>query len=272
MDLNTVTEVSRPVSRDDLPPWRADQAWLAGGTWLFSEPQPALTRLIDLAGFAWPALEPHATGLRIGATCTLATLAAAEFPVTWQSAPLFRQCCQALLGSFKIWNAATVGGNLCMALPAGPMAALTVALDGVCVIWTPEGGQRHVPAAAIIIGPQQTALRPGELLRAIDLPFIALQSRSAFRRISLTPLGRSAALLIGMLSPIGGFSLTVTAATRRPVRLEFAALPSAAELQTALTETIPGTLYYDDIHGSPDWRRHMTFRYAEQIRGEFATS
>ena len=28
--------------------WRAGDAWLAGGTWLFSEPQPALTRLLDL--------------------------------------------------------------------------------------------------------------------------------------------------------------------------------------------------------------------------------
>jgi CO/xanthine dehydrogenase FAD-binding subunit len=272
MDLNTVTEVTRPVSRNDLPPWRAGQAWLAGGTWLFSEPQPALSRLIDLAGLAWPALEPDATGLRIGATCTLATLAAAEFPVTWQSAPLFRQCCQALLGSFKIWNAATVGGNLCMALPAGPMAALTVALDGVCVIWTPKGGERHVPATAFISGPQKTALRPGELLRAIDLPSAALHCRSAFRRISLTPLGRSAALLIGTLSPAGGFNLTVTASTRRPVRLDFAALPSEAELRAALTETIAGPLYYDDIHGSPDWRRHMTFRFAGQIREEFASS
>jgi len=25
-------------------------------------------------------------------------------------------------------------------------------------------------------------------------------------------------------------------------------------------------MYYDDIHGAPDWRRHMTFRLAEEIR------
>jgi hypothetical protein len=56
------------------------------------------------------------------------------------------------------------------------------------------------------------------------------------------------------------------------VRLDFAALPSEAELRAALTETIAGPLYYDDIHGSPDWRRHMTFRFAGQIREEFASS
>ena len=143
MDLNTITELCQPQDRNDLPAWRDGDAWLAGGSWLFSEPQPALTRLIDLGGLGWPALEIGADGLRIGATCSLAQLAAAELPSTWRAAPLFRQSCRALLGSFKIWNAATVGGDLCMALPAGPMAALTTALDGSCVIWTPDGTERR---------------------------------------------------------------------------------------------------------------------------------
>jgi hypothetical protein len=91
MDLNTVTEIGRPASRGDLAPWRDGDAWLAGGTWLFSEPQPALTRLIDLSGLGWPALETSAEGLRIGATCTLAQLAAAEFPPVLPSAARFVQ-------------------------------------------------------------------------------------------------------------------------------------------------------------------------------------
>ena len=48
MDLNTITEVVRPHSRTELPAWTVGDAWLAGGTWLFSEPQVHLTRLIDL--------------------------------------------------------------------------------------------------------------------------------------------------------------------------------------------------------------------------------
>src|SRR6202012_268209 len=159
----------RPSSRAAIEPWRQGDAWLSGGTWLFSEPQPDLTRLIDLAGFGWPPLELGSNGLRIAATCTLAQLAGADLPTAWRAGPLFRRCCRALLGSFKIWNAATVGGNLCMALPAGPMAALAVALDGDCTIWTPEGGERHLRTAEFVRGPQQNALRPGELLRAIDL-------------------------------------------------------------------------------------------------------
>lgn len=270
MDLNTISEIGRPRSRRDLQPWRSGDAWLAGGTWLFSEAQPTLTRLIDLSGLGWKPLELGVGGLRVGATCTLAQLAAAEFPAEWRAAPLFRQCCRALLGSFKIWNAATVGGNLCMALPAGPMAALTTALDGICTIWTPQDGERLVPAADFVVGPQRTALKPGELLRAIDLPVAALRNRTAFRQISLTPAGRSAALLVGTLSPAGGFALTVTAATRRPVRLGFGTVPAGPDLHQAVAQSIPGGLYYDDLHGAPDWRRHMTFRFADEIRQELS--
>jgi CO/xanthine dehydrogenase FAD-binding subunit len=265
MDLNTITEIGRPTCRNDLTDWRNGDAWLAGGTWLFSEPQPALTRLIDLAALGWPALEIGA-GLRIGATCTLATLAAADLPGAWQAAPLFRQCCQALLGSFKIWNAATVGGNLCMALPAGPMAALTTALDGVCTIWTQDGGERSVAARDFILGPQRTVLRPGELLRAVDIPEAALRSRTAFRQVSLAPLGRSGALLVGTVAPDGAFGLTVTASTRRPVRLDFPSVPTAQ----ALVEALPADEYYDDVHGHPEWRRHVTHRFAQQIRDALA--
>ena len=270
MDLNTVSELERPRRRGDLPPWRTGDAWLAGGTWVFSEPQPGLTRLVDLSGFGWPPLGVGEQGLRIGATCTLARLAAAPLPAEWRAAALFGPCCRALAGSFKIHGAATVGGNLCLALPAAPMAALAVALDGVCSVWTPGRGGRRLPAADFVLGPQRNALAAGELLRAIDLPSAALRRRAVLRRISLTPLGRSAALLVGTLSAGGGFGLTVTASTPRPVRLDFPGLPAAAELRGALDRAIPETRYHDDAHGAPDWRRHMTHRLAEQVRRELS--
>jgi CO/xanthine dehydrogenase FAD-binding subunit len=134
----------------------------------------------------------------------------------------------------------------------------------------PAGEERRLPVADFVLGPQHTALRPGELLRAVDLPAAALRRRAAFRQISLTPLGRSAALLIGTRAPDAGFALTVTAATRRPVRLEFADLPTQAALRQALGAAIPDALYYDDCHGAPDWRRHMTHRLAQQIRHELS--
>jgi hypothetical protein len=42
MNLNTVTEVKRPTSSDEIPERREGYAWIAGGTWLFSTPQIAI--------------------------------------------------------------------------------------------------------------------------------------------------------------------------------------------------------------------------------------
>lgn len=268
MDLNTVTEVAHPRTRTQLPVWAAGDAWLAGGTWLFSEPQPHLTRLIDLSDLKWPPIIINRSGLSIAATCTVAQLDALACPPEWVASPLINACCRAFLASFKIWKTATVGGNLCMSLPAGPMISLASALDGVCTIWKADGGERTIRAADFVIGSQRNVLAPGDLLRQIDIPIVALKRRSAFRQISLTPVGRSAALLIGTVGGDGAFTLTVTASTRRPVQLTFAAIPLTGQLRGAILQQIPDPLYHDDIHGKPDWRKHMTLRLAEEIRSE----
>jgi CO/xanthine dehydrogenase FAD-binding subunit len=268
MDLNTIRAVARPATREQLPVWTAGDAWLAGGTWLFSEPQAHLSRLIDITDLKWPALTVSDTGLSISATCTVAQLDALACPPEWIASPLINQCCRAFLASFKIWKTATVGGNICMSLPAGPMISLTAALDGVCTIWTAGGGERKIPVAEFVTGDQRNVLSSGDLLRQIDLPLAALKRRAAFRQISLTPVGRSAALLIGSVTSDGGMALTVTASTARPVQFAFTAIPRAEELRNAILQRIPDSLYHTDVHGKPMWRKAMTLRLAEEIRAE----
>jgi CO/xanthine dehydrogenase FAD-binding subunit len=276
MDLGTVEELVTGALPAD---WRPGDAWLAGGTWLFSEPQPQLRRLLDLTSLGWPALRVEPDGLVIAATCTIAELYefAAEPPPGWTIGPLIRQCCEAFLASFKIWNVATVGGNLGNALPAGPMISLTAGLGGRCEIWAPGGGTRQMDVVQMIVGDNQHALAPGELIRSIRLPTAALTSRTAFRRQSLTTLGRSAALLIGRQNstpePEGeALVLTITASTRRPIQLAFGSYPTEAELRSAIDEAVPFSLYHTDVHGNPLWRRHLTYKFAEEIRLELQTS
>lgn len=182
MDLNTITAVAHPQTRAQLPAWTAGDAWLAGGTWLFSEPQTQLTRLIDLTDLKWPALTITEGHLSIAATCTIAELDGLTCPSDWLAAPLINQCCRAFLASFKIWRTATIGGNLCMSLPAGPMISLTAALDGVCTIWKTGGGEQKVPVVDFVTGNQRNRLMPGDLLRQIDIPIAALKRRTAFAR------------------------------------------------------------------------------------------
>ncbi len=268
MDLNTIQAVARPKARGELPAWRDGDAFLGGGTWLFSEPQAALTRLIDLDTLQWPALTVRDEGLEIAATCTVAQLDALSAPPSWTAVPLIGQCARAFLASFKIWNAATVGGNLCMSLPAGPMISLTASLDGVCTLWAADGSERQVTVTDFVRGPLQNVLQPGELLRSIFLPAEALSRRTAFRQISLAPLGRSGALVIGTLARDGQFVLTITASTPRPVKLAFDSMPSANGLRARIESAIPADGWYDDVHGSPAWRRHMSLHFADEIRRE----
>ena len=89
---------------------------------------------------------------------------------------------------------------------------------------------RRVPVAGFVTGNHQNVLAPGELLRSIFLPAHALRKTYAFRRFTLTHLGRSEALLIGTRCPEHGkFLLTITAATLRPVQLRFDKLPGTGE-------------------------------------------
>jgi CO/xanthine dehydrogenase FAD-binding subunit len=272
LNLNTITEVRRVTGDvDEDFDWQEGDSWLAGGTWLFSEPQPHLRRLLDLQGFSWEPLVLGEQGLQISATCTIAELEALEAPPEWTAAPLIHQCCHSFLASFKVWNTATVGGNICMSLPAGPMISLAVALEGIYTLRLRDGSERCVAAEEFTTGNNENILQPGDLLRSIELPIEALRKRTSFRRMSLTHLGRSTALLIGTLSPQDGtFMLTVTASTKRPIRLSFDGMPDAQTLHERLRETIPDPIYHDDVHGVPHYRKHLTFHFGEEIRRELS--
>jgi CO/xanthine dehydrogenase FAD-binding subunit len=271
MDLHTVKRVRRPARAEEIASWEAGFAWLAGGTWLFSDPQPDLHTLIDLASLRWPALQASEEGLEVASTCTVAELDqyAEQAPPRWAAAPLFRHCCRSFLSSFKIWNEATVGGNVCMSLPAGPMISLTAALEGIATLWPRDGEPRRVPVVDFVTGNHANVLAPGELVRSILLPAHALRKKFAFRRFTLTHLGRSEALLIGTRCPERGeFLLTITAATVRPIQLRFQAIPAAEELRRAVDAAVPFGLYLDDVHGSPAHRKHLTHYFAQQIRSD----
>jgi CO/xanthine dehydrogenase FAD-binding subunit len=275
--MNTIDAVVRTTDPAD---WRDGDAWLAGGTVLFSYgsyafgPEP-LKRLLDLGSAGWTAITVTDAGIELAATCTVAELyALPESPDLsrrgWPALDLFRPCCDAFVASFKIWNMSTVGGNVCTALPAGPMTSLCAGLDAVATILGPGGTGRTVPVADFVTGDGANCLAPGELLRSISLPASALASRVAFRRLSLSNLGRSGVLLIGRLDGGTSLVLTVTAATKRPIQLRFGHLPEAAELAAALGDAVPESLFHDDIHGLPAWRQDMTYRLAEEIRAELA--
>ena len=268
MDLNTITDVIRRPADPPGAQWRAGDAWLAGGTWLFSDQQPDLRRLIDLMPLGWGTLVPSDAGLEIGATATIRDLYALAAPQDWRAAPLFAAGCEAFLASFKVWNSATVGGNICMSLPAGPMITMTVALEATYTLLSADGSERTVDAADFVTGDHENILEPGEVLRRIDIPVRALRKRHTHRRFTLTQLGRSTIFMIATQGPgADDLLLTITAGTTRPIRLAFDTMPDAAALQQSI-DAIPDDVWFDDPNGTPDHRRHLAKHFAEEIRLE----
>ena len=272
MDLNTVEVIDVPTRRADVWPLGPDDAVLAGGTWLFSEPQVHLRRLVDITELGWPPITVHESGIELAATCTIERVSAlaAELPALhadWAAGPLLHQCCTALLASFKVWRTATVGGNICLSFPAGAMISLAAALDGVVMVWRADGSDYQLPITEFVTGSATNVLATGDVLRSVHLPAAALRATTSFRNLAPSALGRSGIVVIGRRDiPADGarFAISVTAATVRPYVFEFPGVPNYAALRAAHA-TIPDDAWTIDAHGDPDWRRGVSLVLAEQI-------
>ena len=136
------------------------------------------------------------TGLSAG-------LSARSLRPNWAAAPLFHQCCTALLASYKILSSATVGGNLCLSFPAGAMISLTTALDGEVQVWRANGADYRLPVRKFVTGMAANVLAPGDVLRSVHLPASALRGTTAYRKLAPSPLGRSGIVVIGRRDPDG---------------------------------------------------------------------
>ena len=103
-------------------------------------------------------------------------------------------------------------------------------------------------------------------------PAAALTARTAFRQLSLSAVGRSAALVIARRDAGGGTVVTVTASVPHPVQLRFPAPPAPAEALAALDAAVDavGSRYLDDVHGAGPWRAAMTRRLIAEALEELA--
>jgi len=105
-------------------------------------------------------------GLRLGA---LTTIRALETSVDLQRKyPIISQAASQL-GSVAIRNVATVGGNLCNALPSAETSQALVALSAQVRI-IGHGGERTVPLEGFFTGVGRSVLQPDELLLEIFVP------------------------------------------------------------------------------------------------------
>jgi carbon-monoxide dehydrogenase medium subunit len=138
--------------------------------------------LVDLNGIAALAgITPSADGgLRIGAMTRHRTLEIDRLVA--ERAPLLAEA-MPFIAHPQIRNRGTVGGSLAHADPAAELPAVMVAL-GATLVLSSKAGERRVTAREFFIGLFATALKPGELLTAIELPRRPPRSGSAFLELA----------------------------------------------------------------------------------------
>ena len=263
----------RPASLDEalgLLAEHEDAKPLAGGQSLipamnFRLASPAA--LIDLNHIATleGAEASDTGGIRLGAMTRHAALE--RSPLVAERAPLLAET-MPFIAHPQIRSRGTVGGSLAHADPAAELPAVMVALEATLTLRS-ASGERRLPAEQFFIGLFATALEPGELLTAIELPAPASRSGGAFlelaRRhgdyalvgvaatVTLDDRERCRAARIALLSVGDGPTLaTRAAAALAGESLTDQAIRAAAELAAA-EDTDPPS----DLHASAAYRRQL---------------
>ena len=151
--------------------------------------------------------------------------------------------------------------------PSWPKPAVMVALEATLVLRS-AGADRRLPAEQFFTGLFATALEPGELLTAIELPALPARSGSAFEELSrrhgdyalvgvaamltLDEAGRCARARITLSVGEGPTLAVRAAAALAGEALDPESIGAAAEL--AATEDIDPP---SDIHASAAYRRQL---------------
>jgi len=135
----------------------------------------AVDHLRELRGVTIP---PSSGGaFEIGAALSLSEVESAlagRVPLLGEVFPLF--------ASRLIRNGATIGGNLATASPIGDLGPALLALEATVVLVSADG-DRELPLDTFFTGYRQSALRPGELIRAVRVPQ-PLAGLTAFHKIA----------------------------------------------------------------------------------------
>jgi carbon-monoxide dehydrogenase medium subunit len=202
-------------------------------------------------------------GLRIGGGTTVGELLAA--PLVAERAPALGQAARAF-ADYLTRNKATLGGNLANASPGADLVVPLLALDARVVLAGP-GGERTLALDAFLVGPRRTALGPGELVRAVEIPRAggrqffyklglkrggAIAVVSVATRLVLDGGGRctAAAIALGAVAPRPFRAIAAEAGlVGEPLTAQFVA--AAADAAAAASAPIT------DVRGGEEYRRAM---------------
>ena len=159
----------------------------------------------------------------------------------------------------------TLGGSLAHGDPAGDLPAVALALDATLTARGPEG-EREIPAADFFVDYLTTSLRSAEILTGIRVPKMPgwgyhyekfHRTAQAWAIVGVAALtrrsnGQVAEARIG-LTNMGPVPVRATAAETAVAGTE----ASRNALQAAASRADEDTEPPGDLHGAPDYRRHL---------------
>jgi carbon-monoxide dehydrogenase medium subunit len=160
----------------------------------------------------------------------------------------------------------TFGGSLAHGDPAGDLPAVVLAL-GATMLATGPGGDREIPAGEFFVDYLTTALGPDEILTWVRVPKLGSdwgyryekfhRTAQAWAIVGVAALARRsnghvAEARIG-LTNMGATPIRATAAEEAAAGAE----ASQAALRAAARHAADGTEPPADLHGAPDYRRHL---------------
>jgi carbon-monoxide dehydrogenase medium subunit len=160
----------------------------------------------------------------------------------------------------------TLGGALAHADPAGDLPAVVLALDATIIAHGPNG-EREIPAADFFVDYLTSALEPDEILTAIRIPKLGPgwgyryekfhRTAQSWATVGVAALvrrsnGSVAEARIG-LTNMGTVPVRATAAEQAASGAE----ASKDALNDAAARADEGTEPPGDLHGAPDYRRHL---------------
>ena len=119
--------------------------------------------------------------IRIGSLTTISELASSK--IVQDHAPILTEAANQL-GNPLVRNRATIAGNLADASPAADTAVPLLALEAM-IITERNGGKREIPIDQFFLGPNQTVLKPDEMIREIVFPKPDLKSKMAYIKLGL---------------------------------------------------------------------------------------
>jgi carbon-monoxide dehydrogenase medium subunit len=154
------------------------QSLLAALAFRLSDPGTLIDigRLHELRGIA----QIGTSAIRVGALTTHAELGRDE--LIRRHAPLLAEAAP-LIAHPTIRNRGTVGGSLAFADPAAELPACCIALDATIVART-AADERRIPAAQFFTGLYSTALKPYELVAAVEFPVAKAGERATILELA----------------------------------------------------------------------------------------